>query len=286
MRQVRTSGRGSHPSRKGNTVSTAQVPTVKSAEKRPPKSRAASAKCYLYAIVLGGQERPWEGTGIEQRRLYSIASGEVSAVVSDVEGDSMRPERARLAAHHGVLKMLMAECTPLPMSFGVVADSPAAVRRMLARNQRVLLDQLRHVAGKVEMGLRVSWDVPNIFEYFVNTHPELREARDRFLGTKCEPTQEQKIEVGRMFDRLLTEDRESFADQVTKTFAGHGYEVNAAKCRTEREVMNLACLVPRVQLSLFEADVFEVAKQFDNNFSLDYSGPWAPHNFVNIDLEL
>jgi hypothetical protein len=36
----------------------------------------------------------------------------------------------------------------------------------------------------------------------------------------------------------------------------------------------------------FEADVFEVAKQFDNNFALDYNGPWAPHNFVDVDLEL
>jgi hypothetical protein len=50
--------------------------------------------------------------------------------------------------------------------------------------------------------------------------------------------------------------------------------------------MNLACLVKRDAMPQFEADVFEVAKQFDNNFALDYNGPWAPHNFVNVDLEL
>ena len=58
------------------------------------------------------------------------------------------------------------------------------------------------------MGLRVSLDVPNIFEYFVNTHPELRTARDRFLGPYRNPSQDDKIELGRMFDRLLNEDRE------------------------------------------------------------------------------
>ena len=136
------------------------------------------------------------------------------------------------------------------------------------------------------MGLRVTWDVPNIFEYFVNTHPELRMARDRFLGSNCEPTQEQKIEVGRMFDRMLNDDREAYADLTVKTFASHEYEINPLKCRNEREVMNLACLVRRDGLTQFEADVFEVAKQFDNNFALDYNGPWAPHNFVTIDLEL
>ena len=69
-------------------------------------------------------------------------------------------------------------------------------------------------------------------------------------------------------------------------FASHGGEIKRLKCRNEREVMNLACLVRRDAMPQFEADVFEVAKQFDNNFALDYNGPWAPHNFVDIDLEL
>jgi hypothetical protein len=267
-------------------VSTTHVPIAKSAEKRSLKRTAVLRKIYLYAIIAGGQDGVLESFGIDGRKLYCISAGQVAAIVSDVDSDNVRPERARVAAHHEVIKKLMAGSTPLPMSFGVIADNPAAVRRMLSRNQRVLLDQIRHVANKVEMGLRVTWDVPNIFEYFVNTHPELRMARDRFLGSNCEPTQEQKIEVGRMFDRMLNDDREAYADLTTKAFANHGYEINPLKCRNEREVMNLACLVRRDGMAQFEADVFEVAKEFDNNFALDYNGPWAPHNFVNIDLEL
>jgi hypothetical protein len=218
--------------------------------------------------------------------VYSISAGRVAAVVSDVAGEKIRPERVHLAAHQGVLKKLMAESTPLPASFGMVADSPQAVRNMLARNQHELSEQLRRVAGKVEMGLRVTWDVPNIFEYFVNTHPELRLARDRLLGGHREPTQEQKIEVGRRFERLLNEDRETCADRVEAVLAPHCSEIERKKCRHEREVMNLACLVEREATAQFESDVFEAATQFDNNFAFDFNGPWAPHNFVEIDLEL
>jgi hypothetical protein len=32
--------------------------------------------------------------------------------------------------------------------------------------------------------------------------------------------------------------------------------------------------------------VFAAAKLFDNNFTFDYSGPWAPHNFVELELDL
>ena len=249
-------------------------------------SRTVRQKAYLYAIIAGAQDKVYGGFGIDGHDVYSVSTGNIAAVISELPGGSVRPERAHLAAHHEVLKRLMAESTPLPMSFGIVAESPAAVRRMLMRNQKALAGQLEHVAGKVEMGLRVTWDVPNIFEYFVNTHPELRVARDRLLGVNCAPTQEHKIEVGSMFDRLLTEDREAHAAQAMGMLADCEFEIRALRCRSEREVMNLACLLQREAMPRFEAAVFEVAKQFDNNFSLDYNGPWAQHNFVDVDLEL
>jgi len=267
-------------------VSVGQTSTAKAAEKQLPSQPAAKGRTYIYAVITDAQGRTYGDFGIDGRDVYCIPVGRVAAVVSDLPGGTIRPERSRLAAHQAVLKKLMAEATPLPMSFGILADSPAAVRKMLSRNQQALLEQLRRVAGKVEMGLRVTWDVPNIFEYFVNTHPELRLARDRFLGIHREPTQEQKIEAGRMFDRLLNEDREAYADKVEGILAPYCMEIERNKCRNEREVMNLACLAERAALPQFEGGVFEAAQQFDNNFAFDYNGPWAPHNFVEIDLEL
>jgi gas vesicle protein GvpL/GvpF len=267
-------------------MSTSHTPITEVTEKRLPVRPSAREKIYLYAIVLSAQERVYGEFGIDGHKVYSLVNGELSAVVSDVKAERVRPERARLSAHHEILKKLMAESTPLPMAFGIVADSPAAVRKMLGRNQRALAEQLRHVAGKVEMGLRVKWDVPNIFEYFVKTHPELRLARDRLLGVNSEPTQEHKIEIGSMFDHFLNEDRETYADQTMDALSSSGFEIKPLKCRNECEVMNLACLVLREDMSRFETAVFEVAKPFDNNFALDYNGPWAPHNFVDVDLEL
>jgi len=171
------------------------------------------------------------------------------------------------------------------MSFGIIADGTEAVRRILSRNQRVLLDQLNRVSGKVEMGLRVTWDVPNIFEYFVNIHAKLRAARDRFLSNEQGPTHEAKIEVGRMFDSLLNEDRESCSERVERLLRPACVEFKENKCRSEQEVVNLACLIDRTRQESFAEAVFEAAKVFDNNFAFDYSGPWAPHNFVELDLD-
>ena len=241
---------------------------------------------YLYAVVFSSKDCILNLHGIDDMPVFTIGNGGVSAVVSKTSHGAIRPERRKLATHQRVLKQLMQESTPLPMSFGIIADGPNAVKAILSRNRDALSSQLNRVQEKMEMGLRVTWDVPNIFEYFVHTHQELREARDRFFASQREPTHEDKIELGRMFDRILNEDRESHTERVEEVLSAYCSEIKASRRRNEREVMNLACLVDRHHESLFVSRVFEAAKLFDDNFSFDYNGPWAPHNFVDIDLKL
>jgi hypothetical protein len=51
--------------------------------------------------------------------------------------------------------------------------------------------------------------------------------------------------------------------------------------------MNLACLVGRQSVEKdFENAVCAAAQEFDNNYTFDFNGPWAPHNFVDVELVL
>jgi hypothetical protein len=185
-----------------------------------------------------------------------------------------------------VLKRIMTDGDLLPMSFGIISSGPKAVRSILSRNNKGLVEQLRRVSGKVEMGLRVAWDVPNIFEYIVSTHLDLRQARDELLRGNHEPTQEDKIEIGRMFEQILNLDRERHREQVENVLDPTCSEIKQNKFRNEKEVMNLSCLVERNLLDKFEAAVFEAAGRFDDNFAFDFNGPWAPHNFVELEIDV
>ena len=259
--------------------------TVSNGPQLKPATAAARNRRYLFAVVYAADVQPCGCAGMDGNEVSNIVDGRLAAVVSGVMGPKIRPERRYLARHQEVLKQLLTTTTPLPMSFGILADHPEAVRKILRRNQRMFLEQLQHVAGKVEFGLRVTWDVPNIFEYFVTTNAELRSARDRFLGGNRQPSQEEKIEIGRLFDRLLGEERESHTEQVERILSRACFEVKANKCRNEHEVMHLACLVGRHAQESFGNAVFQAAQMFDNNFAFDYNGPWAPHNFVEVGLE-
>ncbi len=241
---------------------------------------------YLYAIAALGKDRTFDVAGIDGGTVYSVRNGRVAAVVSDCARQKLRPERAHLAAHKEVLKRLMLENTVLPMAFGTIANDVKAVRQLLSLNQEVFLEQLERVAGKVEMGLRVKWDVPNIFEYFIDIHPELRAARDRLLGNQREPRQEDRIELGQLFDRILNDDREAHFEKLEEALAPCCAEIKPSPLRNVNEVANLNCLVGRNDQKQLEEAVFQAARLFDNNYAFDLNGPWAPHNFVEMDLKL
>jgi hypothetical protein len=241
---------------------------------------------YLYAIICSAQEQEWNIRGIDGNAVHNITDEWVSAVVSDISYPRIRPERRHLAAHRQVLKLLMEKTTLLPMRFGTIAENADEVRRVLSLNRERFLTQLEHVSGKVEMGLRVRWDVPNVFGYFVTREPELRRMRDRCFSGQGQPTEKEKIEIGQFFDRLINGEREACIRRVEEIIARCCAEIKSNPCRNEREVMNLACLVEHSASAEFEAAVVEAAQLFDDDFAFDYNGPWAPHNFVELNLEL
>jgi len=239
---------------------------------------------YLYAIVADSQDQKFGEIGIDDTIVCSLSNGQVAAVVSDLTNKKIRPERRHLAAHQRVIKHLMKFYTPLPIAFGVIADSHKEIIKILSDYEDTFVEQLGRVANTVEMGLRVTWDVPNIFEYFVTTQHELRTVRDQFFGTHHEPSQEDKMLVGRLFEQILNKERDLHSERVEEMLMPHCLEIKRNLPKNEKEVMNLACLVERDAQEEFEAAIFEAARFFDNNFSFDYNGPWAPHNFVDINL--
>jgi len=252
------------------------------------RTKATQGK-YLYAIISASEMNDGKtpslfGRGISGEKVSLISNGKVAAVVSDAPNEKIRPDRRNLASHNDVLKLLMAKDALLPMTFGVIADSAESVRKILTDRTSLLEDQLNRVRGKVEMGLRVFWEVPNIFEYFVNTRQELKDARDRLFRGGRQPTQNDKIELGRLFDRILTEDRAERTQTVVESLTPRCFEIRENKPRNEREIMNLACLIARDGAQEFEKGVFEAAKCFDDTSCFDYNGPWPPQNFVDVTL--
>jgi hypothetical protein len=242
---------------------------------------AQAGGTYLYAVVSGtpgpGEPGP---IGLEGGEVYFVTVGNIAAAVSRVSRARLRPERKHLLAHQAVLRRLMEHGGILPATFGLVARDDEAVRGRLLESQSLFQEQLAHVDGKVEMGLKVSWSAPDLFGYFVARHPELAAARDRMKSGGI--SREELIAVGKLFESLREADRQVHAERVAATLQERGIELKWNTPRGEREVMSFSCLVPREALDTFEKVVEAAATGFDDHFTFEFNGPWAPHSFTEL----
>ncbi len=240
---------------------------------------------YIYAIADNSVKNAFGPIGIQGKEVHVVCSGQIAAVLSDFSEKRLRPERRNLAAHNAVIKKIMEEETVLPMAFGTLADDMDHVMTILKNNESIFRDELDQVRGKVEMGVRVGVDLPNVFEYYVNKHHELTQLRDRILTLQHASSQLDKIELGRVFERILNEERERHTSYVKKVLKPYCDDIIENPPRDEREVMHLACLIKRENQKKFEEAIFEAAKLFNNDFTFDFNGPWAPHHFISMNIE-
>lgn len=248
----------------------------------------AQEEVYLYGITLAEWEAPEFAVGVAGTEVEQIVDGPLAAVVGrlSVGTGRIRPQRANLAAHHQVIRRLAERQPVLPVAFGTLAESEERLRDILRRNRVVLEGRLRRLEGTVEMTLKVFWETANIFELFVATHQELEQMRNRLFRPGRVPTVDEKLQVGRLFESLVQESRQRHTERVTEAMTPYCLEVRALDCREERLIMKLACLIRKDRQRAWEESVERAAQGFDNHYCFEYSGPWAPYNFAEIDLEL
>lgn len=242
---------------------------------------------YLYA-VLPKASVPGDLaqiSGVEDGRVYSVTTGELAAVVSDVPTrEEMRPERRLLAAHQGVLRHVTdSSRVVLPVSFGTVAEGADSVRELLERYQKDLSEQMLRVEGKREMGVRVTYEAarPSVFDFLVANNAELREARDAIAGR--EATRDEKINLGQKVEAALDSLREEYSRRAEGAI-GDLAESKRNPPHSEREFVNLAFLVPISRQADFDVAVQSAAKLFPDSFSVREMGPYPPYDFVDLHV--
>ncbi|MBI1910361.1 MAG: GvpL/GvpF family gas vesicle protein [Deltaproteobacteria bacterium] len=239
---------------------------------------------YLYGIIRAEGKPDLPSIGLRRAKVYTVNFKNIAAVVSDHPLIKIRPVREDLTSHHEVIKEVIKNFTIIPMAFGHIVRSAGELRRVLEVNYPRIDQELERLCNKVEMSLRILWDVDNIFEYFLNRDRELRDFRDTIFGRSRQPTQGEKIELGRLFESKLNQERQKHAERVLKVLSGYTVDAKINPPTHEKMVMNGVFLVEKGKEGLFEGAVHRVAALFDGNFTFDYSGPWAPHNFIELEL--
>lgn len=238
----------------------------------------------MYGFVEGDFQLAGELLGLAKAPVHSIRLEDIAAIVSEHPVEKLSLLRKNVEPHHRVIREISAQSTIIPATFGHISDTEEQILAVLRNNHAEIREELRRLLGKVEMGVKLVWDVDNIFDFFVSVDRELRSRRDRVFG-RSRPTLEDKLELGAFFDKLHKRERERLGNQIVEALRPVTCEFRLNALAEEKMVLNAAFLIERTREKEFEEELYRAAGLFDSNFAVDYNGPWPPYNFVRLTLK-
>jgi gas vesicle protein GvpL/GvpF len=239
---------------------------------------------YLYGFTDTHFKLDGSLCGIGNAPVRLLNFQDVVAVISDHPVTKLIPTRNNLEPHHKVVRQISLYHPLIPAVFGHISETEEQILDLIRENYTEIHEELDHLAGKVELGIKLRWTVDNIFLYFVRTDRELREFRDRIFRDR-EPSIDEKIRIGSLFEAKLGAERNRLDALLWTALDPVVCEKKITPPRDEKTICNAAVLIERQRAHEFATALQTASSFFDSNFSLEYSGPWPAYSFVNLHLE-
>src|SRR6516165_3718070 len=243
---------------------------------------------YVYGIIPAREPGSFGRMGIggAGERVYAVTHGDIAAVVSRTAVFIFDPTRENALAHEHVIETVMKTHTIIPMSFGTVFRTDDDIREVLRSIYASVKDVLKQMSGKVEFGLKVTWDRDHIIDELKRDHDEIHRFHQEITRKHLQSTYFARMQLGRMIDKAMAERSAEYVREIYEGLHANCVASRDNKPIGDKMIMNAAFLIEREREAEFDAAVNRIARQFGDRLNFKYTGPWPPYNFVNIRLKL
>jgi hypothetical protein len=243
---------------------------------------------YVYCIIRTDIPRNFGPIGIGGRgdEVYTVPLKEFAAVVSNCPLQVFDPTRENALAHEHVNEVVMKDFTVLPMSFGTVFRTEDDIRAFLKGTYDALVEVLQKMEGKIEFGLKVNWDKDSVIRELEHENEEIRRLKEEIANAQTGSTYFARMQLGRVVESALQARADNYVADIYEGLRHAAVASRSNKPIGDKMIMNAAFLVDRDKTKLFDEQISDIAKKFENKLSFLYTGPWPPYNFVNIRLRL
>src|SRR5712671_1468047 len=214
------------PARNDEPIPTRGQPiAVKSSESEPrvrlavaerPDVKPGQEGRYVYGIIESTEPSTFGKSGIggSGDSIYTIHHGDVAAVVSKTSVFIFDPTRENVLAHEHVIETVMKTNTIIPMSFGTVFRTDDDIKEVLRSIYPSLKDVLKQMAGKLEFGLKVTWDRDRVVEELKRDHEEIHRFHLELTRKHLQSTYFARMQLGRMIDKAMAERSADYVREI------------------------------------------------------------------------
>jgi len=254
----------------------------------PPPTTDVEDGIYVYSIIESTEPRAFGKLGIGARgdNVYTVHYKDLAAVVSRTPLVVYDPTREHALAHAHVNEVIIEEgFTPVPMSFGTLFKTEKDIVEFLEDTYSDLRDVLVKMKDKLEFGLRVNWDREEVLADIEREDEGIRRLKEE-ISKSQQSTYFARMQLGRLVEQALGERSDAYVRDIYEYLRDGAIASRSNKPIGDKMIMSAAFLVERDRADIFDQKVTEIAERYEGKLSFRYTGPWPPHNFVTIRLQL
>jgi hypothetical protein len=245
----------------------------------PPADEASAV--YVYGIVRPDVATESRLVGLDDREIAFVRHEDLAAAVAPIATDRPLGRRADLVAHSKVLDALAAQGAVIPVRFGSVMSSEAAVvHELLAPNAARFGPILDELAYRSQFNLRARYYEEVVLSEVVAADPEIAELRELTRDQPEDSLYAERVHLGELVSRALDGKRSYEGQVLLDVLTPYAAAYHVREGSGLDHLIEIAFLVDDSQREDFEAAAEEIAEVFSERARLRLLGPVAPYDFV------
>lgn len=238
---------------------------------------------YVYGILPGDIELTSDMTGVGDPpgEVRVVRSGDLAALVSEIDVSRVLGSPEDLAAHKEILDASVEGAPVLPMRFGaIVAGEDAVAQELLDEHHDEFARALAELEGKAQYVVKGRYVEKAILHEVLSENQDAARLRDEIRGASADATRQARIQLGEIVNDAVTRKREKDTRTLGKVMADH-CEASLVRDPThELDAVHVAFLVRVDQEKEIERAVKNLGEQWDGRVELRLLGPMAAYDFV------
>ncbi|MDW5328267.1 GvpL/GvpF family gas vesicle protein [Plantactinospora sp. KLBMP9567] len=250
----------------------------------PTSTVDSGAGQLLYGLVPADVEVTPQARGLGDPLgpVGTIRYGDVAALVSETPLDVRLGRPEDLLAYRDLLDgvAVTAEVPVLPVRFGTVLPSTAAVTELLALRHDEYRAALAELDGRVEYVVRARYVERALLAGVLAEEPEAADLRDRLRDRPAEADVDLRIRLGEIVARAVEAHRAADTEWLTGALAPYCLAEAPLPAHHEQDAARVAFLVERRRRAAFTDAVRDLADAWRDWATVRTVGPAAPWDFV------
>lgn len=172
----------------------------------------------------------------------------------------------------------------IPFKLGTWSTSEEEVRKILEKGYALCPDILKKVDHHVEVDVAVTWKNLNAILQQMANDPEIAELRQEIVSRGTPVSTADQVQIGKLIKEKLDKKTGHFRELMIKRLEPYSKELKQHELMDDQMVANIAFLLDRDHISLFEETVSKMDEEMQGEFNFKVVGPLPCYSFYTLEV--